>query len=230
MFCNNCGSNMPDGVKFCTNCGAKLEVPAAVPQKRKALIAPAILALLSALLFLFMWATNFRAVGYYASVMRDEPFYAVLLVRIMSGPLLSMLAALFAALFCLTQYRKGKTSLLGLSALMLVLNYLGAVLYFIALALFSMFSDSFGVSLSWSWPIYCVLDLACGVLSFILMIGAFKGKVLKGVAVILGCFMLVVELFSAVTGGHTLSAVADTLAGVSLAVAILLIGILAKKK
>ena len=103
MFCNHCGSAVPDGVKFCTNCGAKLEVPAAVPQKRKALIAPAILALLSTLLFLFMWATNFRVAGYYASMMREEPTYAIFLVRILSGPLFSLLAALFAALFCLSQ-------------------------------------------------------------------------------------------------------------------------------
>ena len=27
MFCNHCGSQLPDGVGFCPNCGAKLEVP-----------------------------------------------------------------------------------------------------------------------------------------------------------------------------------------------------------
>ena len=27
MFCENCGSNVPDGTKFCPKCGNKLKIP-----------------------------------------------------------------------------------------------------------------------------------------------------------------------------------------------------------
>ena len=29
MYCENCGSRLPDGAKFCTECGTRVQVPTA---------------------------------------------------------------------------------------------------------------------------------------------------------------------------------------------------------
>ena len=230
MFCKHCGAQIPDDVKFCTSCGTKLDatvqpVKTAAQTKGKALIAPAILAILSMLYMCY-------AFGNLGIIMFKYDIFNVSIFGTLFGDILLIVAALFVFLYCIAQAPKGKVSLFGIAclliALQLVLSIASALIQPLLMRAHVRASAA-GASVyagivNWS------LDLAVIVLLVIEAVGAFKGRINKPVAIVAACIMILGNLVSSTMSLQTVVGVISFVFVLLLPVAILLIGILAKKK
>lgn len=255
MYCPYCGAFLEEGVKFCPNCGVSLSeqgltglqnesavssplyeqpvVPAAAPRSKR-LIAPAIVAIVSAGQMLILWAANFEFISKLAGGLSNKRFFVsnlYILIRLSIGPLLSALAGVFLFLFGVVQYRKGKTSFLGLSCLMALFSFILALLSYpivAAEAISAEISNRLESIFSGVGLVNLILDIAISVLLLICAIGAFMRKPNKIVLIVTGSLLMLHEVIDFTTRVQTMQ-VSDTfgiLAGVLLAAAVLLTGIL----
>ena len=215
MYCKKCGAEIPDDVKFCLHCGAPVEesakpVEPAPEQPGKILIAPAILAIIGAVLMLAVWVTNFRYIPGMAGSMEHEPYFVYLIARMLAAPLAMTAGCLFLFLFGLVQHKKGKTSLLGLACLMMLIAYGFDLLSYPSLLAARTpdygFVGAIRDAFSARSLVYLSFYAAIAVLLLIAMIGAFKGKPAKVAMIIAGALILVIELLPLTTGANDLTA------------------------
>lgn len=170
---------------------------AATPKKRRALIVPAILAIVSATVCLLLWivfiisaARNLsRDIGYYSY----SAYSGYLAIRDSIILILSFAASVFLTLYCLIQYKKGKTSLLGVCCLLLGILYVIYVLSYPASAILIK-----GSSFTVVQVIYILFDSAVIAMLTICMIGAFKGKLNRNILIIAAALILLLQLISTV--------------------------------
>ena len=204
--------------------------PLSAPAPRKALLLPAILAIVGAALMFVTWIINFTFYRGMIQSITYEPYYGYLLFRCFFGPLLSAASGLFVFLFCLIQYKKGKMSMLGLSCLMFFLAEVIAFMSYPVLTgiLFSTGrSNQIPQQFSGVNLFYIFAEIAIAILLLIGMIGAFKGKLNRIVLIIATGLMLTVECVSLVRGINATSLI-NFCACVLTIVALLLVAILWK--
>ena len=163
---------------------------APVPKKRRALIAPAILAILHTVYALFGWIsvliTQISSLTEYGM---HGAYYGYYIFQITFTPILEIAAAVFLFLFCLVQYRKGKSSMLGVCCLLEAIAYGLGLLYSLVMAILNR-----NFSLSVLNVIYILLRLAIVPMLIVGMIGAFKGKVIRIVLIIAAALMILMQL------------------------------------
>lgn len=230
MFCKHCGAQIPDDVKFCTSCGTKLDatvqpVKTAAQTKGKALIAPAILAILSMLYMCY-------AFGNLGIIMFKYDIFNVSIFGTLFGDILLIVAALFVFLYCIAQAPKGKASLFGIACLLIAVQLALSIASVLIQPLMmrahvrASTADSSVYSMIVTWS----FNLAVIVLLVIEAVGAFKGKINKPVGIIAACVMILRNVLNSVQSLRTFAGVIGIVFGLLLPVAILLVAILAKKK
>lgn len=242
MFCQKCGADIPDGVKYCTSCGAPVSaavntVPIEPPDRtgtlapdNKRMLVPAILAIVGAGLTFILWIINWTHLPNLVSIVRYEPYYAYTIFRMLTGPLATAAAGVFLFLFGLIQYRRGKTSMLGLSMLMLLIAYGISLLSFPTLFIVRLASgraNEIRYLFNGTNVLYMLFDTAIFVLLLICMRNAFKGKINKILQIVTAGLMLTLELIimiDSVRSGAT--AVLNFLANSLYAAALLLVALL----
>ena len=244
MYCQNCGTVLEEGVRFCQNCGAPVSaavnaVPIELPDRtgtlasdNKRMLVPAILAIAGAGLTFILWIINCIHLPGLITAVRYEPFYAYTIFRMLTGPLVTAAAGIFLFLFGLNQYRQGRTSMLGLSLLMLLIAYGIALLSFPTLFIVRIAAgkaDELRYLFSGTNVLYMLFDTAIFVLLLICMRNAFKGKINKILQIVTAGLMLTLELIILIgsirSGG---AAVLNFLANSLYAAVLLLIAILWK--
>ena len=169
-------------------------VSAPVPKKRRALIAPAILAILHTVYALFGWIlVLITQIPSLIEHGMHDAYYGYYIFQITFTPILGIAAAVFLFLFCLVQYRKGKSSMLGVCCLLEAIAYGLGLLSYLVVAILNRYS-SFSV-----WDvIYILLYLAIVPMLIVGMIGAFKGKVIRIVLIIAAALMILMQLTSTI--------------------------------
>ncbi len=167
---------------------------AAAPKKRRALIVPAILAIVSATVCLLMWIIYIATI--IPSLIRDievSPYSGYHAFQTSINPILMFAASVFLTLYCLIQYKKGKTSLLGVCCLLLSITYWIIILSYPAAAILIK-EFSFTVV----QVIYFLFDLAVIAMLTICMVGAFKGKLNRNFLIIAAALILLLQLIDTV--------------------------------
>lgn len=250
MYCENCGAALKEGAAFCPNCGAPVAQkpveppaepvyqqpaapvypPAPAPKARKPLIAPAILAIVGAALFFVLWCQNLGNISHWVHELKyfEEPYAGYMIFRIIVGHLLPIVACVFLFLFCLVQYRRGRTSLFGIACLILFIHF-GITMISYPFSIVSDAVTGYGVSFNSTRLIYAFLDTALFVLLLISMIGAFKRRINRIVLILAAALILTDRIISLAASSFEGTYILYLLAYGLLAVAILLIAILWKK-
>lgn len=167
---------------------------AAAPKKRRALIAPAILAIVFATFCLLMWIIYIATI--IPSLIRDievSPYSGYRAFQTGINPILMFAASVFLTLYCLIQYKKGKTSLLGVCCLLLSITYWIIILSYPAAAILIK-EFSFTVV----QVIYILSDLAVIAMLTICMVGAFKRKLNRNFLIIAAALILLLQLINTV--------------------------------
>jgi hypothetical protein len=167
---------------------------ASVPKQRRALILPGILAIIHTAYALFGWTSIM--ITQIPNLIRDieyKAYYGYQIVQFGFGPILEIAAGVFLFLFCLVQYRKGKSSMLGIVCLLEAIFYgFGLLSYPVAAITADWFSFTF------LGAVYILLYLGIITLLVIGMIGAFKGNVNKIVLMIAAALLILMQLISTV--------------------------------
>ena len=97
---------------------------ASVPKQRRALILPGILAIIHTAYALFGWTSiMITQIPNLIRGIEYEAYYGYQIVQFGFGPMLEIAAGVFLFLFCLVQYRKGKSSMLGIVCLLEAIYY-----------------------------------------------------------------------------------------------------------
>lgn len=167
---------------------------AAAPKKRRALIAPAILAIVFATFCLLMWIIYIATI--IPSLIRDievSPYSGYQAFQTGINPILMFAASVFLTLYCLIQYKKGKTSLLGVCCLLLSITYWIIILSYPAAAILIK-EFSFTVV----QVLYILSDLAVIAMLTICMVGAFKRKLNRNFLIIAAALILLLQLINTV--------------------------------
>ena len=167
---------------------------ASVPKQRRALILPGILAIIHTAYALFGWTSiMITQIPNLIRGIEYEAYYGYQIVQFGFGPMLEIAAGVFLFLFCLVQYRKGKSSMLGIVCLLEAIYYgIGLLSYPVAAITADWFSFT-AIN-----GVYILLYLAIIAMLVIGMIGAFKGNVNKIVLIIAAVLMILMQLISTV--------------------------------
>ena len=161
-----------------------------VPKKRGALIVPAILAIIYAVYGLLGLVSILRfQIPYLIDNIRYNVYYGYYFFQNTLGPMLEIAAGVLLFLFCLVQYRKGKTSLLGIVCLLMAINYGLSLLSYPVAAIFSHWFSFMAIN-----AVYILFLLAIVTLLVIGMIGAFKGNVNKIVLIIAAALIILMQI------------------------------------
>ncbi len=167
---------------------------ASVPKQRRALILPGILAIIHTAYALFGWTSiMITQIPNLIRGIEYEAYYGYQIVQFGFGPILEIAAGVFLFLFCFVQYRKGKSSMLGIVCLLEAIYYgIGLLSYPVAAITADWFSFT-AIN-----GVYILLYLAIIAMLVIGMIGAFKGNVNKIVLIIAAVLMILMQLISTV--------------------------------
>ena len=167
---------------------------ASVPKQRRALILPGILAIIHTAYALFGWTSiMITQIPNLIRGIEYEAYYGYQIVQFGFGPILEIAAGVFLFLFCFVQYRKGKSSMLGIVCLLEAIYYgIGLLSYPVAAITADWFSFT-AIN-----GVYILLYLAIIAMLVIGMIGAFKGNVNKIVLMIAAVLMILMQLISTV--------------------------------
>ncbi len=167
---------------------------ASMPKQRGALILPGILAILHTVYALFGWISILiTQVPDWIEIMEYEAYFGYQIFQFGFGTILDLAAGVFLFLFCFIQYRKGRSSMLGIGCLLEAIYYgFGLLSYPVA----AIASDWF--SFTFLGAVYILLYLGIITLLVIGMIGAFKGNVNKIVLMIAAALLILMQLISTV--------------------------------
>jgi hypothetical protein len=167
---------------------------ASMPKQRGALILPGILAILHTVYALLGWiSVLITQVPDWIEIMEYEAYFGYQIFQFGFGLILDIAAGVFLFLFCFIQYRKGRSSMLGIGCLLEAIYYgFGLLSYPVA----AIASDWF--SFTFLGAVYILLYLAIIAMLVIGMIGAFKGNVNKIVLMIAAALLILMQLISTV--------------------------------
>ena len=167
---------------------------ASVPKQRRALILPGILAIIHTAYALFGWTSiMITQIPNLIRGIEYEAYYGYQIFQFGFGPILEIAAGVFLFLFCFVQYRKGKSSMLGIVCLLEAIYYGIGLLSYPVAAIFSHWFSFMAIN-----AVYILFLLAIVTLLVIGMIGAFKGNVNKIVLMIAAVLMILMQLISTV--------------------------------
>lgn len=164
--------------------------PVSAPAPRKALLLPAIFAIIHTLYALIGWSSILiTQIPDLIRYIDGNAYFGYLIFQNTLGPMLDIAAGVFLFLFCLVQYRKGKTSMLGVCCLLEAIDYGLGLLSYPAAAILSYDFSFTAIS-----AVYILLYLAIIAMLVINMIFAFKGTVRKIPLLIAALVMILMQI------------------------------------
>ncbi|MBR3130831.1 MAG: zinc ribbon domain-containing protein [Clostridia bacterium] len=207
MYCQKCGKPLQDGVSFCIGCGAPVDLPDVKPavvrsKKRASLTVPMIFAAIAMTLFLVSWIGSLSSVSYFFSHMREVPVFALFAIDNIVYVPIWIVGSLCIFLFCLTERKSGKTTLLGIGCLILAFVCAYSLLYRLVYIVIVLAADgvspteAFRMSFTVKGSLRQLLCSAGAVLFLIEAISAFKGKVNKIIGILAACVVLALALLT----------------------------------
>ena len=230
MYCKKCGAEIPDDVKFCLHCGAPVEesakpVEPAPEQPGKILIAPAILAGLALLFSLYGVISSQIAMSSFGSSF----LFTINRLQSLVSYLFTIAAEVFVLLYCLLQAKKRKASLFGAASLMLVLRAFAGIVFMLVITTVNRRAINVQTALILD-AVDVVFELAAIVLFLIAAIFAFRNRIAKTVVIIGASVLIVSALVVRFVYLESAANLVNLIFALLLPVAVLLVGILAKKK